>query len=311
MASLQVIFFSISFHRRITDSLLAPFCGLLLSSYGASVIRVDRPGSVPTRDALTSYKSSIALDLKNPSSLAIVTSLIPKTDIVIDPFRPGVLEKLGLNPSDLLKHYPRLIVVHLTGFRRDGKYKAMAGLDINYLAVSGVLSMLGECGQPPSPPINLLGDFAGGGMVAFQGALLALLQRSTSGRGQIVEANIVDGVNFLGTYPRLASKVPLILSGERSKNALDGGAPYYRCYECKDTGRYMSVGALEPQFFEQLLKGLRLSIDEIVPGKIVVRARQLGLTWKRCSHDVSKLRHGRSGKISSTEQTPVVYLCWR
>jgi alpha-methylacyl-CoA racemase len=179
-----------------------------------------------------------------------------------------VLEKLGLDPSELLKRNPRLIFVRLTGFRRDGKYKSMAGHDINYLAVSGVLSMLGECGQPPSPPINILGDFAGGGMVAFQGALLALLHRSTSGRGQIVEANMVDGVNFLGTYPRLASKAPLILSGERGKNALDGGAPYYRCYECKDAGRYMSVGALEPQFFAELLKGLGLSIDEIVPGKI-------------------------------------------
>jgi alpha-methylacyl-CoA racemase len=166
----------------------------------------------------------------------------------------------------LLKLNPRLIVVRLTGFRRDGIYKDMAGHDINYLAASGILSMLGARRQPPLPPGNILADFAGGGMVAFVGALLALIHRGVSGRGQVVEANMVDGVNFLGTYLRFASK-EAIWSGERGTNTLDGGAPYYRCYECKD-GRYMSVGALEPQFFTILLKGMGLRLEEVVPGNL-------------------------------------------
>ncbi|KIW13535.1 hypothetical protein PV08_08723 [Exophiala spinifera] len=243
-----------------------PFCGLLLADWGASVLRIDRPGPTTT-DLLTSNKASIALDLKDASSRAIFLSLIPTTDVLIDPFRPGVLEKLGLDPNSvLLRANPRLIVVRLTGFRRDGKYSAMAGHDINYIAASGMLSMLGAKGQPPSPPGNILADFAGGGHAAFTGVLLALIRRSTSGRGQVVEANMVDGVSYLGTFPRLLTKEPM-WSGERGTNTLDGGAPYYGCYECKDAGKYMSVGALEPQFFDALLKGLGFSHDDVVPGK--------------------------------------------
>ncbi|KIX09688.1 uncharacterized protein Z518_00769 [Rhinocladiella mackenziei CBS 650.93] len=243
-----------------------PFCGLLLANWGANVLRVDRPGPDPTSDLLTSHKSSIALDLKDPQSLAIFLSLLPKADVLIDPFRPGVLEKLGLDPATvLLKKNPRLIVVRLTGFRRDGKYSAMAGHDINYLAVSGVLSMLGARNTPPLPPGNILADFAGGGMVAFAGVLLALIHRQTSGKGQVVEANMVDGVSYLGTFPRLLTKEAM-WNAERGTNTLDGGAPYYGCYECKDAGKYMSVGALEPQFYAELLKGLGFKPEEVVPG---------------------------------------------
>ncbi|KAI1615561.1 alpha-methylacyl-CoA racemase [Exophiala viscosa] len=243
-----------------------PFCGLLLANWGANVLRVDRPGTQPTADLLTSHKSSIALDLKNPQSLAILLSLIPNTDVLIDPFRPGVLEKLGLDPQTvLLKKNPKLIVVRLTGFRRDGKYSKMAGHDINYLAVSGVLSMLGARKQPPLHPGNILADFAGGGHAAFTGVLLALIHRSSSGKGQVVQANMVDGVSYLGMFPRLLTKMPM-WSEERGTNTLDGGAPYYGCYECKDDGKYMSVGALEPQFYAVLLKGLGLKPDEVVPG---------------------------------------------
>ncbi|KAK5084365.1 hypothetical protein LTR05_005441 [Lithohypha guttulata] len=244
-----------------------PFCGFLLSSYGASVLRIDRPGSIASNDLLTSYKSSIALDLKSKASHSLLLSLVSKADVLIDPFRPGVLERLGLDPVTVLqKINPRLIVVRLTGFRRDGKYKDMAGHDINYLAVSGVLSMLGEKGRPPLPPGNVLADFAGGGHVACTGVLLALIHRGVSGKGQIVEVNMADGVNYLGTYPRLLLKHPM-WNGERGTNTLDGGAPYYGCYECKDAGRYMSVGSLEPQFFEVLLKGLGLTEADIVPEK--------------------------------------------
>ncbi|ETN44501.1 uncharacterized protein HMPREF1541_10171 [Cyphellophora europaea CBS 101466] len=243
-----------------------PFCGLLLSSYGASVLRIDRPGA-PSSDLLTQNKSCISLDLKSPSSLAVLHSLLSTADVLIDPFRPGVLEKLGLDPKKLMQQNEKLITVRLTGFRRDGKYKDMAGHDINYLAVSGILSLLGKRGEPPLHPGNILADFAGGGMVAFVGVLLALLHRGLSGKGQVVEANMVDGVSYLGTFPRMLTKMPM-WSAPKGENQLDGGAPYYGCYECKDPGKYMSVGALEPQFFAAFLKGMSLSVEDICPNGI-------------------------------------------
>jgi len=143
----------------------------------------------------------------------------------------------------------------------------MAGHDINYLAVSGVLSMLGARNTPPLPPGNVLADFAGGGHAAFTGVLLALIHRQVSGKGQVVEANMVDGVSYLGTFPRLLTKEPM-WGSERGTNTLDGGAPYYGCYECRDLGKYMSVGALEPQFYTELLKGLDFKPEEVVPGNL-------------------------------------------
>lgn len=220
----------------------------------------------PTPDLLTTHKSSICLDLKSPSSRALLFSLLPHVDILIDPFRPGVLESSDLDPETVLrKANPGLIVARLTGFRREGKYATMAGHDINYLAVSGILGLLGPSGQqPPQPPGNILADFAGGGLVAFTGILLALLRRAGTGQGQVVEANMVDGVGFLGAFPRLATKTPL-WSGPRGTNLLDGGAPFYRCYETGDVGRYVAVGALEPQFFAVLLDGLGLAEKEVLP----------------------------------------------
>lgn len=208
-------------------------------------------------DQLTRHKSSITLDLREPKSKEILLRLLAASDILIDPFRPGVLERLGLGPKDvLLKHNPRLIVARMTGFRRDGKYKDMAGHDINYIAVSGVLSMLGRAGEKPLPPGNILGDFAGGGAVCFMGILLALVARSHTGRGQVVEANMVDGSAYLATFPRLARKGPA-WDAPRGENLLDTGCPYYDTYETKE-GKYFAVGALEPQFYAALLKGLEL-----------------------------------------------------
>jgi len=167
--------------------------------------------------------------------------LIPHVDVVIDPFRPGVLEKLGLGPEDvLLKLNPRLVVGRMTGFRRDGKYSMMAGHDINYIAVSGVLSMLGRKDDKPYPPANIVGDFAGGGAVCFMGIVLALFARDKNGgKGQVVEANMVDGSAALATMPRQGQKTPF-WSGPRGTNTLDGGCPYYDTYETKD-GKYMAV----------------------------------------------------------------------
>lgn len=203
---------------------------------------------------LTRHKSSIAVNLKDPRGVALVKELVANADVLIDPFRPGVLEKLGLGPEVLLATNPRLIYARMTGFRRDGKYAAMAGHDINYLAVSGALGLLGRDGEKPHPPWNILADFAGGGAMLFQAVTLALLSRASSGRGQVVEANMVDGSAYLATFPRQALKTPLGDRG-RGRNMLDGGAPWYDTYETKD-GRYMSVGALEPQFFDLLIRGL-------------------------------------------------------
>lgn len=244
-----------------------PFAGLLLSDAGASVLRIDRaipgrthtPGAQPpdpSDDMLTRHKSSIAVNLKSPGGVALVRSLAAKADVIIDPFRPGVLEKLGLGPDVLCADNPRLIYGRMTGFRRDGRYRDMAGHDINYLAVSGVLGLLGREGEKPTPPWNILADFAGGGATLFQGILLAIASREKTGKGQVVEANMVDGASYLATFPRLALKTPLG-NEPRGRNLLDTGCPWYDTYETAD-GRYMAVGAMEPQFFTLLVKGLGL-----------------------------------------------------
>ncbi|KAH8697517.1 alpha-methylacyl-CoA racemase [Talaromyces proteolyticus] len=248
-----------------------PFTGLLCADWGASVLRVDRP--VPgahtdnvlptTRDVLSHGKTSITVDLKNEAGLKLIKNLLPHVDVLIDPFRPGVLERIGLPPDELLRVNPRLIIARLTGFRRDGKYANMAGHDMNYIAVSGVLSMIGGKGQRPVPPLNLMGDFAGGGLVCFLGIVLALLARVSSGKGQIVESNMVDGSAFIAISPRLNMKTPL-WDRPRGTNLLDGGCPYYQVYETRD-GQFMAVAAIEPQFFDLLLKGLSLTTSDL-PG---------------------------------------------
>ncbi|KAI0525337.1 CoA-transferase family III domain-containing protein [Xylaria bambusicola] len=243
-----------------------PYVGLLLADGGANVLRIDRaiPGKThtpgveapPGTDFLTRHKSSIAVDLKSESGVGLIKELVKTADVIIDPFRPGVLERLGLGPDVLLQISPQLVYGRMTGFRREGKYSAMAGHDINYLAVSGVLSLLGRAGDKPYAPINLVADFAGGGATLFHGILMALIARQRTGKGQIVDANMVDGANYLATFPRLARKTP-VGNGPRGENLLDGGCPYYDTYETRD-GKYMSVGALEPQFYAALVKGLGL-----------------------------------------------------
>ncbi|KAI5364968.1 Putative CoA-transferase family III [Septoria linicola] len=245
-----------------------PYAGMLCADYGAQVLRIDRAhpnahssdsstSAPPTSDQLTRRKSSIAVNTKTPQGIALIKDMIKFVDVVIDPFRPGVLEKMGLDPKAvLLRLNPGLIVARMTGFRRDGKYKDMAGHDINYIAVSGVLSMLGPANGKPYPPANIVGDFAGGGAVCFMGILLALLGKERTGQGQVVEANMVDGSAHLASMPRFGLKTPM-WDAARGTNTLDGGAPYYTTYETKDGG-YMAVGALEPQFFATLLKGLQI-----------------------------------------------------
>jgi alpha-methylacyl-CoA racemase len=220
----------------------------MLADYGATVLRLDRatPSAhtptppQPTNDVLSRRKTSIAVDMKSPSGIALIKSLLPHVDVVIDPFRPGVLEKLGLGPEKvMLKINPRIVVARMTGFRRDGKYKDMAGHDINYIAVSGVLSMLGRADEKPYAPGNIIGDFAGGGAMCFLGILLALIGREKTGRGQVVEANMVDGSAYLATMPRLSMKRSN-WGQSRGTNLLDGGCPFYDTYETED-GKYMAV----------------------------------------------------------------------
>lgn len=238
---------------------------MLLADYGADVLRIDGPQS-PRGDVLARHKSSIQLDLKKPSSRELLLSIIDQADVLIDPFRPGVLERLGLSPNEvLLQRNPRLIVARLTGFRRDGQYQNMAGHDINYLAVSGVLSMLGRAGEPPYAPANILGDFAGGGAMCFLGILLAWISRQATGKGQVIEANMVDGSAYLATMPRLALKTPFWGSA-RGENFLDGGCPWYTTYETKIPGEYMAVGALEPKFYDMMLHGMELNTTDL-PGR--------------------------------------------
>ncbi|KAL8371731.1 hypothetical protein RB595_001505 [Gaeumannomyces hyphopodioides] len=248
-----------------------PFAGMLLADAGASVLRIDRasPSSpataAPTADLLARRKASIAVDLKSARGVALVRELAARADVLIDPFRPGVLERLGLGPDDLRPQMERaggLIYARITGFRRDGRYAHMAGHDINYLAVSGVLALLGRAGARPTPPWNILADFAGGGAALFQGILLALAARGSGpaagGRGQVVEANMVDGSAYLASYPRFALKIPLLGGAPRGENLLDSGCPFYDTYETAERGRYVAVGALEPRFFAALLRGLGL-----------------------------------------------------
>ena len=245
-----------------------PFASLLLADYGASILRIDRPHPQahtsapppPTADLLTRHKSSIALNLKSPGGLALLKDLLKHGDVFFDPYRPGVLENLGLYPSELVAANPRLIIARLTGFRRDGKYASMAGHDINYLAVSGALSQFGRKGELPYAPANILADFAGGGLMCAFGTLAALISRMKTGKGQVVDANMVDGSAYLASFMRYGLKTPL-WNKPRGENILDGGSPWYDVYECEDGG-YMAVGAaLEMKFSEELIKGLGLDAE--------------------------------------------------
>lgn len=233
-----------------------PFAGLILAHHGASVIRIDRPSST-TKDLLCAGKRSIALDMKTASGLRVAKDLIAKADVLIDPFRPGVLEKLGLGPevfhtSDKQEGLnDKLIYARLAGFPRNGTHSTMAGHDINYIALSGILSMLPGTMDKPTFPLNLIADFAGGGLLCANGIFLAMIERGRSGRGQVVNVDMVSGSRYISSFPLLNAGSGA-WGGPRGTNLLDGGAPFYDVYTCSD-GKWMSVGCLEPQFFVQFI----------------------------------------------------------
>lgn len=243
----------------------APFCGMILSDFGASVTRIDRASAkgqpVYSLDTLSRGKKSVAVDLKKPEGVGVVQKLCSKADVIIEPFRKGVMEKLGLGPDKLISENPRLVYARLTGFGQKGPLASKAGHDINYIAISGVLSQLGRKHENPYPPINLLADFAGGGLMCALGIAMALYERSHSGQGQVIDANMVNGSAYLSTFLWTSRDIP-IWPGKRGENNLDGGAAFYGTYKTKDE-KYVSIGPLEPQFYAALLKGLGLSKEEM------------------------------------------------
>jgi alpha-methylacyl-CoA racemase len=238
-----------------------PYSCMMLADMGAQVLRIDRidAGSSPvdmSRELLNRGRPSIALDLKSPDGIAFARELAATVDVLVEGFRPGVMERLGLGPAPLMADNPRLVYARMTGWGQEGPMSQQAGHDINYLALTGALHMMGPADRPPVPPINLVGDYGGGGMFLVTGILAALLERANSGRGQQVDAAMADGASLLLTQMFGWSRMGLWRE-EREGNLLDGAAYFYRCYETAD-GRYMAVGALEPQFHANLIRGLGL-----------------------------------------------------
>lgn len=235
-----------------------PYCGMMLADFGAQVTRVDRiqAGMIASGpdDPMARGKRSIRVDLKNPQGVRALIDLIDRADVLLDSYRPGVMEKLGLGPDVLLAGNPKLIYARMTGYGQTGPYASRAGHDINYVALSGALSLCGRKGQPPAPPANLLADFAAGGLLCAFGVLLALFERTRSGQGQVIDASMVDGAASLTTAIHYFRHVG-IWNSERGTNLFDTGAPWYDSYETSD-GKLIAVGALEPQFFAALLAAL-------------------------------------------------------
>src|SRR5215469_9855921 len=238
-----------------------PFGAMVLSDLGADVLRVVRPEDVQGGpesgiermirgrrqiDLVTRGRRSVAADLKHPGGLAAVLRLIEQADVLVEGFRPGVAERLGLGPDACLARNPRLVYARMTGWGQGGPYAQVPGHDINYVALSGALDALRRDGQPPAPPLNLLGDYGGGGMLLVVGILSALVERSVSGRGQVVDAAMADGIALLTTLVHGMRAEGLW--GEPGTNVLDLGAPFYNVYETAD-GRYLTVGCGEPQFY--------------------------------------------------------------
>ena len=248
-----------------------PHAAMLLADLGADVVRIERPSSglrvVPDgqRDWSLRGRRSVAADLKDPAGLALARSLIGKADVLIEGFRPGVTERLGIGPDDCLAANPRLVYARMTGWGQDGPLALRAGHDINYISLTGMLHAIGPAGERPIPPINLVGDFGGGSTYLVIGVLAALLERDRSGNGQVIDAAIVDGVSSLAQMIwAMAGRGQW--NDERGTNLLDTGAPFYDTYACAD-GRYVAVGALEPQFYAALLRGLGLD-DAGLPGQL-------------------------------------------
>ncbi len=232
-----------------------PFTAMMLSDMGAEVIRIDRSSQKGTghrANVLNRGRKSIALDLKNSKGVEAALRLIGQADVVIEGFRPGVMERLGLGPEVCLEQNPRLVYGRMTGWGQSGPLSQAAGHDINYISIGGALGAMGYADRPPAPPLNLVGDFGGGAMYLVTGILAALVERNQSGKGQVVDAAMTDGTANLLT-PFYGLMAMGMWTTDRFSNRLDGGAFYYGSYECSD-GKYISIGSLEPQFYALLLE---------------------------------------------------------
>lgn len=245
----------------------APFCGMMLADHGADVIRIDRPGGNDPlgqdqgRDVLLRSRRSMTLDLKQPDAVEIVARLTETADGLIEGFRPGVAERLGLGPDQLMRRNPALVYARMTGWGQDGPLARMAGHDLNYISLNGCLAALGPEGEPPLPPLNLIGDYGGGGMMLAFGFVAALLAARETGTGRVIDCSMADGSASL-----MAGMWSLRHNDQwqagRGRNLLDGGAPFYACYSCAD-GRFVAIGAIEAQFYARLLDALGLADDPL------------------------------------------------
>lgn len=253
----------------------APFAAMLLADLGADVVRIDRIGRLaapfpePEKDVLGRNRRSIGLDLKTEGAAEVMLRLLEATDALIEGFRPGVMERLGLGPQEVMARNPAIIYARMTGWGQQGPLAASPGHDINYIALSGLLGSIGEAGRSPLPPLNLAGDFGGGGMLVALGIVSALLAARQSGEGRVIDAAMVDGSALLMALMHGMKAMGLWQAG-RGVNLFDGGAPFYRTYQTLDR-KYVAVGALEPQFYRALLSGLGLA-GEIEAGEQMNRA---------------------------------------
>jgi len=243
----------------------APFAAMMLADHGARVIRIERPGATGrygdggNRDILNRSRERITLDMKDPAAIAQIRDMVRGTDAIVEGFRPGVMERLGLGPEVLLADNPKLVFGRMTGWGQDGPKAPLAGHDINYIALSGALHSYGRAGEKPTPPVNAVGDFGGGGMMLAFGVVAALLSARTTGTGQVVDCAMVDGAAILSamTYSFLGNGM---WNDERGTNMLDTGAHFYDTYETSD-GKWISLGSIEPQFYALLLDRAGLKDD--------------------------------------------------
>jgi alpha-methylacyl-CoA racemase len=249
-----------------------PFCAMLLADMGADVVRIDRAQNVadkipdhPHGDVMNRGRRSIGVDLKNPDGVDTVLRLVETADAFIEGFRPGVTERLGLGPEDCMARNPRLVYGRMTGWGQEGPYAHTSGHDINYIALAGVLNAFGRAGEAPVPPLNLVGDFGGGGLFLAFGIVCAILEAQRSGEGQVIDAAMVDGAAVLSTFIYGLRNIG-IWQEERGTNMLDTGAHFYDVYETAD-GKYVSIGSIEPQFYAELLKHTGLEGEQL-PGEM-------------------------------------------
>ncbi len=266
-----------------------PHAAMILGDLGADVVRVERPSKSPrpgpSRDQVLRNRRSVAANLKDDQDRDTVLRLIAKADVLIEGFRPGVTERLGLGPQDCAKLNERLIYARMTGWGQTGPRSQQSGHDINYISLNGVLHAIGRAGERPVPPLNLVGDFGGGSMFLLVGILSALYERERSGKGQVIDAAMVDGSSVLAAM-MYAFRATGLWSDVRGTNMLDTGAPYYDTYECAD-GRYVAVGSIEPQFYAELLDKLGLDPAELPAQNDVARWPELRarLTETFLAHD--------------------------